>query len=121
MTDELYPEEWLWEAQYTDGSLLLQSEGHKFKEIEQERLGAFIMTCKDEKGNDTRAPIIIKWRQGLKLIHFYRVRHTIGSTHTQIRMVCFGYQEGSSKTIMVIMPDGGIVVTDNVDGIVVET
>lgn len=111
---ETYPE-WLWEAYYTDGSSIKQADGYKFADIDQNRLHAFVMT------NPSYAPFVIRWREGLKLIHFYRTRFTIGESCSKIRMTCFGYQEGSSKTILALMPDGGVIITDNVDGIVIET
>jgi hypothetical protein len=112
MAEVLYPEEreeWQWEAHYTDGSVLLQ-EGHKFKDIEQDRLHTFHMVHKELE------PIIILWRPGLKLIHFYRtVIKQTASSIIKRRLYCFGYQDNTSKTILMIMPDGGIVVTDNIN------
>ena len=113
-------EEWVWEAHYTDGSVLRQIDVHQFREIEQDRLKTFHVVCQ-ENGIETRAPIIIQWRPGLKLIHFfYRVRQILGSNHGQICLTCFGYQEGSTKVILVIMPDGGIVLVDDINNITVE-
>jgi hypothetical protein len=110
MTDTDYTDyEWLWEAHYTDGSVIKQSEGYKFKDIDQSRLSEFHMV-KD-------VPLIIRWRPSYKLIHFYRVIYLDygGPNFTPVRLYCFGYQEKDSKTILVIMPDGGIIVTDDVN------
>ena len=106
---------WEWEAHYIDGTVLRQCDGFKFKDIEQDRLHTFQVV------NEERAPIVLKWRQGMKLIHFfYRVRHKMGSSHSHVRLTCLGYQEKGIKVIVVIMPDGGVILTDDVDGIVIE-
>ena len=113
---ELYPEvkeEWVWEALYEDGTVLKHIDGqtvHKFSEIDQLKLTRFRMV------HETRAPITIHWRPGLKLIHFirHRIVHTTGG-ELRYSLYCFGYQEGSSKTIMVIAPDGSLIITDDVD------
>lgn len=108
-------DEWTWEAHYTDGSVLRQVDGAKFKDIEQDRLGAFLVV------NEPRAPIVLQWRRGLKLIHFfYRVRHIFGSSHSSFRMTCLGWQDKGVKLILAIMPDGGVIITDDVDKIEVE-
>jgi hypothetical protein len=106
-----YPvrEEWSWEAHYLDGTVLKQ-EGHKIKDINQDNLFSFHMV------NETRPPYIIYWKPGWKLIHFYRmiISHS-AEGEGRIRLYCFGYQNGYTKTILVIMPDGGIIVTDDLD------
>lgn len=111
------PEEWLWEAHYTDGTTLCQFglDGvyHNFGEIEQDRLHTMYFVY---QGQEARAPIALLWRPTLKLIHF-KMRQTKYMAFTpdevNTRIYCFGYQEGDSKHIMVIMPDGGIVITDD--------
>jgi hypothetical protein len=40
-----------------------------------------------------------------------------GNDNLIYRLTCFGYQEGSSKTLIVILPDGGIVLTDDIEKI----
>ena len=113
MSPESYPEgeieEWQWEAHYLDGSILYQS-GHKFKDIEQDKLHSFYMVHKE------RAPLILMWDPSYKLIHFYRVVIAHGSGGEQrLRLYCFGYQTKDLKNIFVIMPDGGLVITDDIN------
>lgn len=113
---ESYPD-WQWEAHYTDGSVLKQYDPtfHKFSEIQQHKLTSFHMV------NPERAPIIIHWRPNLKLISFFhRVRQIKGERDETIRLYCLGYQDGYNKWIMVITPDGGIIITDDIEHIRVE-
>ena len=109
--------EWKWEARYTDGTVLKQygDTYHKFDEIEQDRLHSFWMV------HEERAPIVIQWRPHLKLIQFfYRVRHIVSDSTKIIRLHCIGYQERGDKWLMVIMPDGGIVITDDIEKVKIE-
>jgi hypothetical protein len=111
---ELYPE-WQWEAHYLDGTILLQDD-NKIKDIDQSRLNSFHMVHKE------LPPIILMWRPHLKLIHFYRVTtaYGMGNQGSQTyRLYCFGYEneDGTGKNILVIMPDGGVVLTDDVSKI----
>ena len=103
-------EEWVWEAHYLDGSVLKREDGHRFAEIDQPKMHSFHMVHKE------RPPVIIHWRPTLKLIHFirHRIVHSKGEEFRYC-LYCFGYQEGSLKNIMVIAPDGGIIITDDVD------
>jgi hypothetical protein len=108
-------ERWRWVATYTDGTKLHQFDNetklfHQFREIEQDRLHSFSMTC------DGKAPILLHWKPSYKLIHFYmRYRSmTIGNdTQKVYNVYCFGYEEAGHKVIMMIMPDDGIVITDD--------
>ena len=100
--------EWLWEAHYTDGTVLKQ-EGHKIRDIEQDRLHSFCMTGEERE-------ILIHWRPWYKLIHFYRTIIIHGNTEERrVFLYVFGYQDGNYKMMMVIPPDGNIIVTDDID------
>jgi len=104
---------WRWEAHYVDGSVLKQYDKtfHKFAEIDQSKLASFWMVNMDPN----IPPIILKWREGLKLIHFYAVKCMgFGSGNETIyRLYCFGYQEGDKKIIMTILPNGRVVVSND--------
>jgi hypothetical protein len=107
------PERWRWVATYTDGTALKQFDDngifHQFREIEQDRLARFDMVCEGKQ------PIVLQWSHGRKLIHFYT--NTIlrfgASDERRFRVYCFGYEEGKHKLIVMIMPDDGIVITDD--------
>jgi hypothetical protein len=108
-------EPWRWEAHYTDGTVLKQFGDdqiyHQFREINQPALANFRMV------SDGQPPMIIQWRDGLKLIHFYRNCHFNVGTDNEIRarIYCFGYEDAAAKVLLAIMPDGGVVVTDSID------
>lgn len=102
-------ERWSWEAIYTDGTYICQFDDrdgtfHQFREIQQDRLAAFCMVAIN------RPPIIMHWVPGRKLIHFYQnTRLHVGTPNEVfIRLYCFGYETGSDKMIVVIMPDDQI-------------
>jgi hypothetical protein len=101
--------EWTWEAHYLDGTVLKQG---SIKDIDHDSLLSIHIV------HETIAPVVLMWRQGLKFIHFWRVRifHTT-TEEIRYRLYCFGYQDGDKKTILAFMPDGGIVITDDIDNI----
>jgi len=107
---------WKWEAHYLDGSVLSQKDEdgifHFIKEIDQSKLSSFWMIS--ELPN--YPPIALQWKEGRKIIHFYRVRRmSIGTPEELIyRMYCFGYEGPDEKVILTIMPDGGVIVSDEV-------
>jgi hypothetical protein len=113
-------ERWQWEVDYDDGSTLKQYDDagifHQFKEIQQERINAFRMV------SEGVPPITIAWKPEFKLIHFYRnsIFHFGEPDEVRVKLYCFGYQEGSSKTIFVIMPDNSVCVVDDMDKIQLE-
>jgi len=116
-TCEVTKEQWSWVAQYLDGTSLCQfgEDGrfHQFREINQANLGSFLMV------HETAPPLVLHWIPGMKLIHFYRhMRLEVGTPNEmQIQLYCFGYECAAYKVILVIMPDGGVVVTNDVDSI----
>jgi hypothetical protein len=122
--DSVMPEEWQWVAHYTDGTILRQFDYetqmfHQFKEIRQDILATFEMIS---PAPVQTPPVIIQWALGRKLIHFYRHVHLDVKTPTEryYKLYCVGYETTSEKVILVIMPDGAIIVTNNVDTIEVE-
>lgn len=113
---EITPDErWCWQAVYTDGTTQYQfdTDGyHKFGEIRQDDLYTFSMISSEGK-----RPYIIHWGPGRKLIHFYlNYRLDIGlPTERFFRIYCFGYEQDGNKVILCIMPDDGVVITDDVN------
>lgn len=115
-TEIVQPERWKWVARYNDGTTLHQFDDrdfsfHQFREIQQDKLHSFVM----ESENPEKAPIILMWEQGRKLIHFYSVICIDfgGPNERRYRVYCFGYEEPGHKVIFMIMPDDGIVITDD--------
>ena len=109
-------ERWIWTAIYQDGTQLKQFDDdgrfHQFREIDQTRLNAFVMSTPDE----SHPPVILKFEPGYKLIHFYR-NISLNNGAIRIRLYCFGYESVNAKVILVIMPDNRVVITENVDHI----
>jgi hypothetical protein len=119
---EIAPERWQWEIYYDDGSVLKQfdDEGkyHPFSDINQAR-----PINKVQMVTDNKAPIVIYWKTGYKLIHF----HTKNVMRVQVgvdiemqplesfRIYVFGYQYGHEKVMLAIMPDDGVIVIDDIE------
>ena len=114
-------EKWCWIAVYDDGRVLKQfgDDGifHQFKEIEQDKLHTFQMVCPDSLVVLT----LLFNPSEMKLIHFYRnvVLNVATPQETKHRIYCFGYEKNikgkTYKHISMIMPDNGLVVTDDPD------
>ena len=101
-----------WEAHYQDGEVL-KEDTHKFREIDQSKLATFRIVDAD---NPDRS-FILQWKEGRKLIHFWR---RILYEDQKITLTCFGYEEKGTKNLFVVMPDGGLIITDDIDSIKVE-
>jgi len=114
------PVQWMWEAEYQDGTILKQYADdrafHQFKEIDQTKLLAFHMVNKDTKERKT---IIIPTHA--KLIHFYRnTRLQVGRADERFfRCFVYGYELPHYRLYCVQMPDGQLFITDDVDKIVI--
>lgn len=110
-------EAWFWEAVYTDNSVLKQFDDdgffHQFQEIEQDKLAVFTMR------NDDGKSFSLVFPKNSKLIHFYRNMMLENAT-VRVRLYVFGYQDVSGKKLFVIMPDGNLVITDDVSNIEVQ-
>ncbi len=114
-------EKWQWEALYFDGSLLKQFDDngifHQFREIDQSNLGLFKMVNSETRKTNT----LIFQPQSMKLIHFYRniVLNVGTSEEKKIRIYCFGFEKKffgrTQKSLMAIMPNDDLVVTDNIE------
>jgi hypothetical protein len=108
-------ERWRWEAHYTDGTILKQfdDEGrfHQFKEIEQDRLKIFGMV------HNTCAPVMLHWKEGMKLIHYYKNFHLNAFTPNEqkFKFYCFGYETKDEKIIMTILPNDSVLITNDID------
>ncbi len=118
---EAEEEVWRWEAYFSNGQILKQysDDGlyHQFGEIDQSQLALFKMIS-------TQSPqvySVIFADPDMKLIHFYR--NTVlaaGSEHEKhIRFYCFGYEKKiasrTQKVIMMITPEGNLIVTEDPD------
>ena len=115
--NEIVPsEKWQWIAHYSDGTSLMQFDMkgvfHQFKEIEQDKLARFSMV-----NNEQHFELLFP--KGAKLIHFYR--NTIFEMGTpneaRIRLYCFGYEVERVTVLLVIMPDGHLILTDDINKI----
>ena len=104
-----------WEAHYQDGEVL-KEDTHKFREIDQSKLATFHIVDAD---NPDRS-FILQWKEGRKLIHFWRNLIVYGTEEVRLRLTCFGYEEKGIKNLFVVMPDGGLIITDDIDSIKVE-
>lgn len=115
--EEIQPEAWRWEVAYHGGDVLRQFDDngifHRFGEIDQGRLFAIRMV------HDSHSPHTVMVPEGAKLIHFYRNIIANASTPDEfrVRLYCFGYEKNGVTVICVIMPNGEIVVTDEVSKI----
>lgn len=114
------PENWRWEAHYSNGEVLKQFDDsglfHQFAEIDQSRLFAFKMV------SDDKPPYTLLFPEGGKLIHFYRnIVLGMGTPNMRkIRLYCFGYERNGVKVILVITPTGEAVITNDVEKVCVE-
>lgn len=112
------PEEWMWEVHYNNGNVFGQFDHngifHQFSEIDQENIGMVMLVSQHHP------PVVIMWRLGLKLIQFmYRTgRLRIGTEEeSYYRLPCLGYQDQCGPHILIVMPDGTVVLTDDVERI----
>lgn len=119
--ENVIPEKWQWEANYFDGKFLKQFDDngifHQFREIEQSSLGLFKMVNSETGKTFT----LIFQPQKMKLIHFYRniVLDARTQDERKIRIYCFGFEKKflgrTQKTILAIMPNDNLVITDNIE------
>lgn len=102
--------EWKWEAYYSDGFYLKQyaDDGifHQFAEIDQDRLQAFTVT-----NGETRHTLLLP--EEAKLIHFYR-NTLLENAKFHVVTTVFGYEKEKLKVLFAIMPDGQVVITDDI-------
>lgn len=116
------PERWCWEVYYEDDTVLKQFDDdgayHPFADIDQKK-----PINKVQMVNDYHAPVVIYWKSGYKLIHFYtknimRVQAGVDIDTQPLesyRIYVFGYQYGHEKVMLAIMPDDAVIVIDDVE------
>lgn len=112
---------WCWEAYYNDGTILKQfgDDGffHQFKEIDQSKLQLFRMVS----DNFTQIYSVPFDPNSMGLIHFYRtVRLNVYTPQfKEIKCYCFGFEKkmkyNKDRHILVILPSGEVVLTENPD------
>lgn len=116
--EEVKPEIWMWEAFYSDGSSLKQfsDDGvfHQFKEINQEKLAIFKVYSSHYPHDFT-----LFFEKGMKLIYFYQryCFNANSSLEKKFTIYCFGYQKKKEKKIFMIMPNGGLVITNDAENV----
>ncbi|MCL4407726.1 MAG: hypothetical protein M1542_07540 [Thermotogae bacterium] len=107
------PERFVWIAVYKNGDLLFQCDEfgevkHKFAEIDQERLEKFSVFDRE-----TGRKIILNYNPSMKLIFYWDRYITVsGNKETRSTVACFGWQKGSSKTIIRWYEDGHLEAGD---------
>lgn len=111
-------EEWHWEAEYNDGTVLKQfdddGEFHRVSEIDFTQV--YEMRLVSEQGETA---IKISWKPEYKLIFFYRnaTYHAGRLDQEMARLYCFGYEDGKGKqTIHVAKPKKFGKAVEVVDG-----
>lgn len=121
--EDVHLTEWIWHVQYVDnaGGELYQYDFsdwkfHQFREIDTSR--PLIFTMKHAQDMAKPQYRLLFDPITMKLIHFYR-NGMLDNLSKFPRLHVFGYEkniEGKvQKTFMVIMPNGDLVVTDNMD------
>lgn len=117
--EEVEPEVWQWIAKYSDGAVLKQFDDagvfHQFREIDQTRLNLFRMVC---PGITNKPVYSLGFVPGkMKLIHYYDRYGEVGRNrgNTSITVYVFGYETITDKVLMMIMPDGEVIFTDDAE------
>jgi len=118
-TIETEKEQWCWEAHYNNGFVLKQFDEagffHQFKEIDQSKLFAFKMV------NDEKCHTLLFDPDKMKLIHYYKRKrlNIFTPDERNFTLYCFGYETNThgktNKSILVILPSGETVLTENPD------
>lgn len=111
--EEVDIERWVWVALYNDNSFLKQFDEetgfyHQFKEIDQSRLSVFIM----QSVSDPAKRYELHFREGMKLIHYYRnvVLNAATPQEVRYRLYCFGFSEEGHKVIFQIYPNDMVAI-----------
>lgn len=112
--EEVADEKWKWIAVYDDGTQLKQFDDdglfHQFKEIDQTRLVYFHLV------SDTGTTKSLIFKPGMKLIHFYR-NAVLENGQIRLRMTVIGWERSGEKTLIAIMPNDEVIVSDSLDNI----
>jgi hypothetical protein len=102
-------------SHYIGGEVLKQfgDDGtfHQVSEIDQVRLKE-VRVVPTAGGK----PIILQWKPGRVLVHFYRVIHIMTGTQDAsiVRLYCVGYEDGNCRVVVTIAPDDSIAISDEV-------
>ena len=113
-TEVVKPVAWVWEARYSDNTILKQYDDdgvyHQFKEIDQDKLVLFRM----RKFDDTKHYDLL-FQPGMKLIHFYR-NYLLENSKYFTRTFCFGFEKTVNgkkvKMLFTILPNDDIIIAD---------
>jgi hypothetical protein len=112
--EKVEKEKWCWVCAYNDSTILKQFDDdgffHQFGEIDQSKLLYFHLIS-DEGKTKT-----LMFKQGMKLIHFYR-NVVLENGQIRLRMTVFGYERAGEKVLLVVMPNDEIILTDDLDNI----
>jgi hypothetical protein len=105
--EDVEAEEWHWEAEYKDGTVLKQYDDagvfHQFKEINFSQVKTMSVTADGTSQNT----ISVNWKPEYTPIFFYRnvTYHAGKLDQDMVRLYCFGYDDGTGKKkIHVIKP-----------------
>jgi hypothetical protein len=111
--EDVEAEEWHWEAEYKDGSILKQYDDdgifHQFKEID-------IADVKKLSVTDGNQSVSVNWKPEYTPIFFYRnvTYHAGQLDQDMVRLYCFGYDDGAGKKkIHVIKPGKRVDIVDD--------
>lgn len=115
-TIEIMPERWAWGVIYKDGTELKQfgddGQFHQFGEIDQQRVGGFIMYMLE----DMTRRIDIKINDNNQIFHFYRnfILNAGTEDEQRIKAYCFGYKNKDTKQTAYhyILPNDQLIISD---------
>lgn len=113
--EEVMLERWQWIAVYKDGTVFQQftPDGvfHRIGEIDQERLASIVMV--NSESFDT-GRLHVKIPSGAKLVHLYRnYVLKIKGQEVRARVYVFGYKLGDRYSLLFIMPNNGVIFSDD--------
>lgn len=116
------PEAWEWEALYTDGTILRQYDEkyvyHQLIEVDMTKLRSFSFFSRDFPQKYILSPSFDE----SELVCFYRqtTQNLASKTPKKTTFYVFGYKkltEERPKTFNIILPDGNLLVTDDIEHI----
>jgi len=110
---EVALEAWVWEAHYSDGTVMYQYDPdtlkfHRFGEIIPDNLTSFVL--RNAENPVQRVEVVMS--EGMRPIHFYRnsILNIGTPEEVRVRTWCIGYQETirgvNFKAITQVFPDG---------------
>lgn len=121
-------ERWVWQAIYTDHTILDQYDEqgvfHQIREIEQDRLLLMVLRKVDRITGyaiDSKQRLTIPWQPGMRFIHFHNqyflnVGNPDDNVIRKVRVCGFGYQRlvdgKNEKSVMYVDPHDNIYLSD---------